>query len=213
MVALKAGDQAKSRLSSIPARWRRELATAMAADTLQALAAALDHVLVVGDGPDLLGEVLGSRLEIEQIAEPHASGLNAALGHGAALLQERGATVVVACVGDLPALRAASVRRVLEAAQPYPRSFLADASGSGTTMLVARNTDLAPQFGGSSAATHLSSGAHPLIGPALGTVADARTDVDTEADLVVASRIGLGPATRAVLARSGWQPPSPLKTA
>jgi 2-phospho-L-lactate guanylyltransferase len=77
---------------------------------------------------------------------------------------------------------------------------VADTSGVGTTMLAARGTDLEPRFQGASAAAHLASGAVPLTDDQLGgPVPDARRDVDTESDLGDAARLGLGPATRALL--------------
>jgi 2-phospho-L-lactate/phosphoenolpyruvate guanylyltransferase len=173
----------------------------MAIDTLRALLGAVDHVLVVGALPYDESPASGPPPNVEQVAEPESPGLNAALTHGAALLRQRGFAVVLACVGDLPALRVESVRRVLIAARVHRRSYVADATGGGTTMLVARDTELQPRFGGSSAAAHQASGARPLVAPDLGPVPDARTDVDTEEDLIAAGRLGLGPATRAVLDR------------
>ena len=72
--------------------------------------------------------------------------MNAALGHGLAHCSAEGFATVVACVGDLPALRPESVLRVLDASRPHPRSFVADASGVGTTMLIAQDVELPPHF-------------------------------------------------------------------
>ena len=200
VVALKGREQAKSRLGSLPDDLRRALATAMAVDTLSALSAAVDHVLVVGRVPNHAA-TFDLRSALEEVAEPATPGLNPALLHGARLLRERGVGVVMACVGDLPALRPESVRRVLGAARPYPRAFLADASGVGTTMLIARSVDLDPHFGTESARAHEASGARALKSPALMSVADARTDVDTEIDLEAATRLGVGRATAEVIRR------------
>jgi 2-phospho-L-lactate guanylyltransferase len=135
------------------------------------------------------------------VAEPLATGMNTALSHGSSwLVRQRSCSAVLASVGDLPALRSESVRRVLAASADQPRSFLADASGVGTTMLVARATDLQPHFQGASAAAHARSGAVALTADRLGdALPDARTDVDTEADLVSALPLGLGPATSALI--------------
>lgn len=200
VVALKAHEQAKSRLGSLPDDFRRELATAMAVDTLLALTAVVDHVLVVGRVPKHL-TAFDLRSAVEEVAEPATTGLNHALVHGGTLLRERGVPVVLACVGDLPALRPDSVRRVLAAAGPHPRAFLADASGVGTTMLIARQVDLGPHFGGASAQAHEASGAIALGPPEMPSLSDARTDVDTENDLASAVRLGVGRATADVLRR------------
>ena len=87
--------------------------------------------------------------------------MNAALDNGADALRAQGFTTVLACVGDLPALRAESIIKVLAAARSSgaDRAFLADASGVGTTMLIAHDTRLLPHFQGRSAAAHHASGA------------------------------------------------------
>ena len=88
--------------------------------------------------------------------------MNAALAYGADELRAQGFGTVLACVGDLPALRPASVARVLQVSGRFSRAFLADASGVGTTMLVAHDAPLAPDFQGRSAARHRAGGAVPL---------------------------------------------------
>lgn len=204
VVALKAGSPAKSRLASLGDALRRELAWAMAADTLTALRLVLDQVLVVGSART--GELTRLGLDIEVTDDPAESGLNAALRHGSQILQGRGIETVLACVGDLPALTATSVGAVLTAAQPHDRAFVADGSGIGTTMLITNRGPLRPHFGGPSAAAHRASGAHPLSPDQL-PVPDARADVDTESDLDLTARLGLGRATREVLARAGRSGP------
>ena len=67
-------------------------------------------------------------------------------------------------------------------------------------MLVAHDVELAPQFQGRSAAAHHASGAVSLAAEAIGSpVADARRDVDTEADLAAAIGLGVGRATSALI--------------
>ena len=126
VVALKTLPAAKSRMSSLPDALRERLARCMALDTLSALAPAVDQVLVVSDQPDLPAALLRADLPIRVIAEPsdpgtagdlaHGGGsLNRALAHGDDRLRRDGIEVVLACVGDLPALRTTSVRRVIAA--------------------------------------------------------------------------------------------------
>jgi 2-phospho-L-lactate/phosphoenolpyruvate guanylyltransferase len=77
------------------------------------------------------------------------------------------------------------------------RAFVADAAGTGTTLVAAPpGVDLDPRFGDRSAARHAAAGARPLVGdwPTL------RRDVDTVDDLAAAAELGLGPYTCAV-----WQ--------
>lgn len=191
VVALKATEQAKSRLALVDPL-RRRLAWTMAVDTLSALAGAVEHVLVVSDQPSLASRLGRLGLAIEVVAEADRTGMNAALTHGARRLHAAGFATVLACVGDLPALRPESVATVLELAGPHPRSVVTDASGVGTTMLIANGVPLDPRFQGRSAAAHHSSGAVGLSGP---SIPGARRDVDTEVDLADALRLGVGAAT------------------
>lgn len=204
VVALKVVADAKSRLGSLPDPLRRRLAWTMALDTLAALAAALDDVLVVSDQPALASRLARGGVRARVVGEAGAAGMNGALSRGAALLRQDGHRTVLACVGDLPALQPGTVSGVL-AASPVPgRSFLPDASGTGTTMLVARDVDLDPRFQGLSATAHEESGALRLTEERVGApLADGRQDVDTEAELAPAVALGVGPATRALLEGPG----------
>lgn len=196
VVALKDTEFAKSRLSPLPPALRRELAWCMAVDTLRALAPVVDRVIVVSNDGSLVEKLTLAGVSAEVIPDPPTTGINAALRHGAALLSSGGASVVMAVVGDLPALTPASVRRILAASQDHQRSFVPDSSGIGTTMLISRGVDLDPRFQGRSAAAHRTSGAVGLrFDP---PVTDAQLDVDTEVDLATARHLRLGPATSAL---------------
>ena len=199
VVALKPSEYAKSRLG-LPPPLRQRLAETMAIDTLRALGAAVSQVVVVSGQPALASRLARAGVSATVWPEPDESGMNAALAYGADRLRADGVETIVACVGDLPALRAASVDRVLRASRAAPRSFLADASGVGTTMLVSHDAPLHPDFTGRSAVRHESGGALPLTAELLGgPVADARRDVDTEVDLTVAIGLGVGPDTAALV--------------
>jgi 2-phospho-L-lactate/phosphoenolpyruvate guanylyltransferase len=199
VVALKPLRFAKSRLGTLAPSLRRRLAWCMAYDTISALAAAVDRVAIVSDQPALQARLTPLGPSVFVVAEAGAVGMNPALSHGATQLKRLGAATVLACVGDLPALDADSVRVVLAASLAHQRSFLADASGVGTTMLVARDVGLDPRFQGRSAAAHRQSGAVALDDTVLSRqVPAARRDVDTEVDLADAQRHGLGPATSAL---------------
>ncbi len=204
VVALKPAADAKSRLGSLPDPLRRRLAWTMAVDTLTALGAVVDLVLVVGEQAALASRLARAGVDAEVVPEAGAHGMNEALTQGSEVARARGFGTVLACVGDLPALRPASVASVLTAVHGAGRAFLADASGVGTTLLVAREVPLQPRFQGSSATAHAGSGAVPLTKAHLGSaVADARCDVDTEEDLALAAGLGLGRATEALLPPGG----------
>ncbi|MFR9800829.1 2-phospho-L-lactate guanylyltransferase [Pseudonocardia sp. RS010] len=198
VVPVKGLDAAKSRLRGAadggvgdPAR-HAELALALALDTLAAvLAAARVAAVVVVTSDETVGqELAGTRVRV--VRDEPASGLNAALVHGTALLPRE--LPHGALQADLPALRPEELDSALGEALAHAsgRAFCADARGDGTTLLLAApGTPLNPRFGPGSAAAHTASGAVPLVGGLPGL----RRDVDTEADLREACALGVGPRT------------------
>jgi 2-phospho-L-lactate guanylyltransferase len=194
VVPLKPLAVAKSRLAAAGGV-RPALALAFALDTVgAALACAeVEDVTVVTDDPAAAAELTG--LGAVVVADSPAAGLNAALRHGAEVVRARRPHAPVAALnGDLPALRAVELAEVLRAATgACERAFLADAAGTGTTLLSAvARCPLNPRFGVDSRARHLASGAAEITIPAAPSV---RQDVDTLADLRVAVALGLGPFT------------------
>ncbi|MCI0690031.1 MAG: 2-phospho-L-lactate guanylyltransferase [Sporichthyaceae bacterium] len=194
---------AKTRLAGLAGGRRAELALAFAADTV---AAALDcpevaAVAVVTSDPDaaaLLGGELGALIVPDQ---PEA-GLNPALRHGAAVAADRWpGHAIGALSADLPALRPAELAVALALAAGYPRAYLADAAGTGTTVLTAlAGVELAAAFGTGSSRAHAASGAVPLADQLAADVASVRRDVDTPAELAQALLLGVGKHTAGVLA-------------
>jgi 2-phospho-L-lactate guanylyltransferase len=164
------------------------LVLALLADTVAAALACpvVDTVVVVTDDPAAAAEV--TRLGAGTVADEPDDGLNPALEHGAR--SARG-PAVAALSSDLPALRPGELAAALTAAERAPRCFVADAHGTGTTLLTAIGTELRPAFGPESAAAHRAGGAAELTGEWPGLV----RDVDTEADLRSAVRLGVGPRT------------------
>jgi 2-phospho-L-lactate guanylyltransferase len=168
-----------------------ELVLALLADTVSAAlaCAAVGAVVVVTDDPAAreVVEQLGART----VGDEPDRGLNPALEHGA---RSTGATAVAALSSDLPALRPAELAAALRAAEPTPRAFVADAQGTGTTLLTATGTALRPRFGAGSARAHAGDGTVLLSGAWPGLL----RDVDTEADLRAALALGVGPRTTAL---------------
>ena len=201
VVPLKPLARAKSRLSDTADDGLRPgLALAFAQDTVAAAleCPAVRGVVVVTDDALASRELaaLGARI----VPDEPRDGLNAALTHGATVAgASRPAARVAALNADLPALRTAELARVLEGAAEFPRAFLADSAGFGTTLLTAgRGLELRPLFGPDSRARHRASGAVELC---LDGVDSVRQDVDTGADLRAALALGTGPHTAAVAAR------------
>jgi 2-phospho-L-lactate/phosphoenolpyruvate guanylyltransferase len=194
---------AKTRLTPLtggpagpPGTAHTRLVLALLADTVSAAlaSAAVAEVLVVTDDPDAAAVVtsLGARA----VPDEPDRGLNPALAHGA---RATGATAVAALSSDLPALRPEELTAALTAAGTAPRCFVADAQGTGTTLLTAAGVDLAPAFGAGSAARHRDGGAVQLTGSWPGLA----RDVDTAGDLRAAVALGVGRHTAALVSGGG----------
>jgi len=153
-------------------------------------------VHVVGDAVNLADLLAG--FDVDIVPDEGAGDLNRAL-EAAADRVRTADTGVAVMLADLPCLRSSDLAAVFETAQAsMQRSFVPDAAGTGTTILIAPpGTDLDPQFGVDSARAHTASGAVPI-----GTdVASVRLDVDTTEDLQAALRFGVGPATATATSR------------
>lgn len=188
---------AKTRLRPLTAALgdgHEALVLALLADTVTSATScpAVAEVVVVTDDPAAADLVRG--LGARTVADEPDAGLNAALEHGAAAA---GGPAVAALSSDLPALRPEELTGALEAASAVPRAFVADAQGTGTTLLTAAGVPLRPSFGPGSAAAHRAGGAVALSGDWPGLL----RDVDTEGDLRAALALGAGARTTALLAR------------
>ena len=128
LVPLRALPSAKSRLAeSVPPELHADLVEAIRADTLEAVhaATAVARVVIIGDAP-------GSGVTLVQTS----AGLNGALRDGARFAAEQWPDDgIAALVGDLPALRADELDAALAAAGGHRSAFVADAAGTGTTLL------------------------------------------------------------------------------
>lgn len=184
---MRALPSAKSRLAAGLAPERHaEVVSAIRADTLAAVRAAplVARVLVIGDRA-------GDGVALVQ----SSPGLNGALRDGAGYARTQWpGDGVAALVGDLPALRPDELDAALSIAAGHAAAFVADADGTGTTLLTAGPAALLqPRFGAGSAARHGE------IAVAITAGAGLRHDVDTVDDLATAARLGVGPRTAAVL--------------
>jgi 2-phospho-L-lactate guanylyltransferase len=190
---------AKSRLLASDAV-RRELALAMALDTVRAAAACpvVSMVVAVSDDPHAVSAL--QALQIVVVPDRPDAGLNPALTHGAQEAVTRDPGVGIAAMSaDLPALQSADLLSVLTLADGAATAVVGDAGGEGTTLLTARSAEsFHPRFGAQSRRAHVAAGAVDLTAAA---AASLRQDVDTVADLAVAAGLGCGPATVDVLTR------------
>lgn len=195
---------AKSRLA-VPVAVRPALALAFATDTLAAVLAcpAVGLVVVVTD--DAEAADVAATMGASVVGDEPDRGLNPALVHGARRAQALRAQAPTALVSaDLPALRPQELGHALSRADGVSRAFVCDAAGTGTTLLTSqRGKEIEPAFGPRSRARHRAAGMTEIV-DALPSV---RRDVDTAVDLWDAVRLGVGPATRAVLTRLEALPP------
>ena len=190
---------AKSRLEVSHADQREPLMRAFALDAIAAASrsSAVRQVYVVTDEPGF--EVEGA----VRLPDEGDGDLNQALHHASLRVRLDDPSVAVAAMcADLPCLDPDDLDAAL-AAGMSPRWFVADASGSGTTLLAAGpGVDLDPHFGVGSARRHEDSGAVPVRAE----LPTLRMDVDTEADLAAARRLGLGSHTTSQLAAPDARP-------
>ena len=196
LVPVKNGRGAKTRLGGIDASGRAELMGAFARDAIAAACrTALVEVHVVGDEAAL--HELARDLDVPVLPDEGGGDLNEALRRAATRVSraDRGVAVMLA---DLPCLRTEDLELALiDALGRGERCFVADAAGTGTTLLVApAGVDLRPCFGPGSAEAHAASGAIAITAD----VPSLRMDVDTAEDLEQARRFGLGARTAAVVA-------------
>jgi 2-phospho-L-lactate guanylyltransferase len=193
IIPVKRVEIAKTRLA-LDVEARSALALSMAVDTVTATLASelVATVVVVTD--DRRARAALADLGVTIVADVPDAGLNAALAHGASSAPT---TRVAALSSDLPALRADDLSLVLARAQAHVRAVVGDLPGTGTTLLCAASArDFEPQFGVSSLAAHVASGAYDLTADAPESV---RRDVDTVDDLRAAAALGVGPMTRQAL--------------
>ncbi len=194
LVPVKPPSVAKSRLASLGDEVRTELAAAFALDTVDAALACREvaRVLVVTDDFRLAAAVRPRGADV--VPDGVADDLNATLVQAAAELARRDPQLHLAALcADLPALRPEELGRALSAAPGGRTAFVADASGTGTTLLLAPDLSaFDPRFGAGSADAHRAAGAHEVT---LSDVPTLRRDVDTPDDLAEALDLGAGPRT------------------
>jgi 2-phospho-L-lactate guanylyltransferase len=201
VIAVKRLAAAKTRLAPVfSAATREGVVLAMMVDTIKAALAvpALKVVTVVT--PDQVAAEAALELGAHVLSDPtpdgHRNPLNNAISAAEAVIRES-APNIVALQGDLPALQPQELAEAIAAARGYPRSFVGDRHGTGTSALFALGVPLAPQFGPDSARRHQHSGAIELTGAWPGL----RCDIDTPDDLLVARRLGVGSATTKAIGR------------
>lgn len=194
LLPVKAPALGKSRLR-VPEHVRPGLATAFALDTLRAACAttAVVEVVVVTSDPGFAARCT----ELAIATLPDGDGLNASLTGAAGAVRSRLPDAVpVALCADLPCLRPEDLAAALAQVTGGGAWCVADADGTGTTMYAAPYDGFEPRFGLGSRATHAAAGATEIVGD----LPSLRRDVDDEATLAAALRLGAGQFTRDAVA-------------
>lgn len=190
MIPLKATTRGKSRLG-LPDVPRAALALAMARDTIAAVldAGPVSSVVVVTEDRHDAAALVADGV---QVVVTDVRGLNESLLAAAGWLAAAGRPGPVAVLpGDLPFLTSDDLSAALSAAGGSA-GVVADADGTGTTLLVAPSAaQLRPLFGIGSYRRHLDDGAVALV---VAGDSSLHRDVDVLADLLE-SLPGAAPGT------------------
>ena len=175
LVPVKALALAKSRLV-VDSDHRRQLALDFAAHTVS-VASRVPHVkdtVVITDDDEVIRRLMAPGVSFlpEPVGRP---GLNVCLERSATAVRKRQQAPLAILVADLPWLADAELARALVCAVSCDRAVVADAEGTGTTLLTAgRGLMPHPCFGRASFRRHIARGHTPLMGQWPGL----RRDVD-----------------------------------
>lgn len=196
IIPIRSFTEGKTRLS-IPQARTPSVIQAFADDVIRACSTCpeISRTVVVSPDPQVL--TLAQERGCEILQEQGATGINEAIDMARANIEGP----VIAILGDTPCITGEILTMVLEEARDHSSSFVADTAGVGSTMWCVQPTSSATShFGHHSRAEHRAHGAVELgTGNASPEWARARRDVDTDIDLWDAIRLGLGPASSALL--------------
>lgn len=205
LVPIRGLEGAKARLGeALDAEERRALVERLLARTVAAAAglSAVAEIVVVSPDPDALG--LARSLGAAGVAQ-EVGGLNEGLAAGRARAIAAGADAVLVVPGDLPAVAAGELARIVElaraevasreAAGASPRAVVAlvtDRAGRGTNVLLLAPPDAIEfAFGEGSRAAHAAA-ARAAGATYLEVTGPLDLDLDTPHDLLEAEAAGLG---------------------
>lgn len=203
LLPVKSFAQAKQRLRPEfdPAQ-RRDLATAMLRDVLDALSATkLDGVIVISAGEAAREIALEQGAQV--IKDPE-QGHNLAARLGIAAALDAGAERVLLVPGDCPGLDPAEVDQLLDRpAAGRGAVIVPDRHGTGTNALLLAPPDvLEPSFGPGSCRRHAELARAAGIGYEILPIPSLALDIDTPDDLAaLAGLAGRAPATNQLLSR------------
>jgi len=186
---------------------RRNLATSMVSDVLDALADVdgLDGVVVVSSDPHMLE--LAAASGAETVVDRFEDGQSAAAEQGLLHPSVAAADRALLVAGDTPALDPGDLTTLLATAPAAPSVVVVpDRHGTGTNALLLSPPEvIVPAFGALSCPRHVDLAASAGVASAVMPVASLAFDVDTPQDLAALVRTledhpDAAPHTRAALA-------------
>ncbi len=182
--------EAKQRLSpGIDDSRRTELAAAMVADVLEAIAEArtIERTIVVSGDP--IAQELAAEVGAEVVPDPADQGHVEAVMAGVARAEVEGATCAVLLPGDCPLLDPRELDRLLTGVPDRYVAIVPDRHGTGTNALaLAPPGAIRPAFGEGSCARHVAAAREAGIPFGVEELASLALDLDTPADIVALTR-------------------------
>ena len=181
---------AKQRLAAgLDGERRRELAGAMVADVLEAIAAArtIERIIVVSGDP--VAQELASEAGAEVVPDPEDAGHVEAALAGIARAEVEGAEQVVLLAGDCPLLDPRELDRLLTAVPERYVGIVPDRHGTGTNaLLLSPPGAIVPAFGEGSRDRHVEAARQAGVPFSLEELPSIELDLDTPADVIALTR-------------------------
>jgi 2-phospho-L-lactate guanylyltransferase len=181
---------AKQRLAAgIDGERRRALVTAMAADVLEAIAAArtVDRTIVVSGDAEI--REIATEAGAEVLPDPDDAGHSEAALAGIAHAEASGAGCVVLLPGDCPLLDPRELDHLLTGLPGTYVGVVPDRHGTGTNALaLSPPSAIRPAFGEGSCARHVAAAREAGVPYGVEELPSLGLDLDTPADIISLTR-------------------------
>jgi 2-phospho-L-lactate/phosphoenolpyruvate guanylyltransferase len=190
ILPVKRFDAAKRRLAAgLDDARRREIASAMLGDVLEAIGAARAIERTIGVSGDPEAQELAAGAGAEIVPDPADEGHVQAALAGIARAEVEGSGCVVLLPGDCPLLDPRELDRLLTGVPDPYVGIVPDRHGEGTNALVLSPPGaIRPAFGEGSRARHEAAAREAGIPHAVESVPSLALDLDTPADLIALTR-------------------------
>lgn len=190
VLPVKRFDAAKQRLAAgVDEERRRELAAAMVADVLDAIAEArsIERLIVVTGDP--IAQELAAKAGAEVVPDPEDAGHVQAAQAGLARAETEGAERVALLAGDCPLLDPRELDRLLTGVPGSYVGIVPDRHGSGTNaLLLSPPNAIVPAFGEGSRQRHIEAARQAGIPFGIEELPSIELDLDTPADVIALQR-------------------------